>query len=42
MIMGLWNVNRGPWNVIMGQCNMIMGTWNVNRRPWNVKGVREM
>ena len=27
------DVNRGPWNVIMGQCNVILGTWNVNRGP---------
>ena len=26
-------MNRGPWNVIMGQCNVIMETWNENRGP---------
>ena len=29
--MGPWNGNRGPWIVVMGQCNVIMGPWNVNR-----------
>ena len=42
VIMELWNVNRGPSNVIMRPCNvimglrrMVMGPWNVNRGPWN-------
>jgi hypothetical protein len=29
VIMGQWNLNRGPRNVIMG-------LWHVNRGPWNV------
>ena len=29
-------MNRGPWNVIMGQCIVIMGPWNVNRGLSNV------
>ena len=33
--MGQWNLKRGPWNVVMGQCN-VKGPWNVNRDPWNV------
>ena len=33
LIMGRWNVNRGPWNVYMGQCNVITESWNVNRVP---------
>jgi len=36
MIMGPLNVNRVPWNVVMGQCNVMMGPLNVNRGPWNV------
>ena len=30
MILGQWNVIKGPWNVNRGQCNVIMGPWNVN------------
>ena len=36
-------MNRGPWNVISGQCNVIMrpcnvimGQRNVNRGPFNL------
>ena len=36
VIMGLWNVNRVPRNVIMGTCNVIMRPWNMNRGLWNV------
>ena len=39
MIMGLWNVNRGPCNVIMGLWNVNRGPWNVKRGPWNVNRV---
>ena len=31
MIMGQWNVNRGPRNVIMGPWHLNRGPWNVNR-----------
>ena len=31
VVMGLWIVNRGPWNVIMVLCNVIMGPRKVNR-----------
>ena len=31
--MGQWNVNRGTWNLIMGQCNDFMGWWIVNIGP---------
>ena len=34
--MGQWNVNRVPWKVVMGQCNVMMGPLNMNRGPWNV------
>jgi len=36
MIMGPWNVNRGPCDVTMGQRNVIMRPWYVNRGPCNV------
>ena len=36
VFMGAWNLNRGPWNVIMESRNVIMGLSNVNRGPWNV------
>ena len=42
MIMGLRNVNRGPWNAIMGQRNVIMGPCNGKRGPWNVNRYRGM
>jgi len=29
-------MNIGPWNVVMGQCNLIMGPRNVNRGPSDV------
>jgi len=31
-----WNVNRGPFNVIMGPWNVNRGPSNLNRGPWNV------
>ena len=38
--MGQFNVNSGPWDVIMvprnwimSQCNVIMGWWNMKRGP---------
>ena len=31
MIMGLWNVHGGLWNVNKVLCNVISGPWNVNR-----------
>ena len=34
--MGPRNMNRGPWNVIMGTCYVIMGPSNVNKGPWIV------
>ena len=29
-------MNRRPWNVIRGQCNVITRPRNVIVRPWNV------
>ena len=36
VIMGLWHVNRGPWNVNRSPCNAIMGPWSVNSGLWSV------
>jgi hypothetical protein len=29
-------VNMGPWNVVMGLCNVILGSGNVNRGTWDL------
>ena len=36
VIMGLWNMNRGPSDVIMGPLIMNMGLCNVVLRRWNL------
>ena len=42
MIMGPRDVNKGWWNVNRGPFNVIMELRNVNMGPWNMKRGRGM